>query len=383
MLMVVIFAFTAFVIDVGYISLSQAELQNAADAAAHAGVLELATKSFESSPEAAASSAAVSNTTVDMAELNLPGQGDVISDTDVEIGVWDYEAHTFTETLNSPNAVKATVRRSAVNGNPLPLFFAPLLGHNEAEVIASAIAAMPPSEPSGGFRFLIDDEMFDTDEPAIESLARARRTTTDNLLRDGNGDGFIDLPPDTVLELPTGQQGDEALFDRESFDDAFPFTDDSRYTLLDFLCEGTALERTLGTRDLQDATWPPGEAPHTDFQGKKVLDPTTGIDPVDSHADILALPNPDRVHVSPVFKSDVAMQERDPTKYGSPTANLLGERRGLVAFLILSARNNPKGGSYLPLLTIKIVSPSEIDLLTLADGSGASGAGGGGPKIVQ
>ena len=71
---------------------------------------------------------------------------------------------------------------------------------------------------------------------------------------------------------------------------------------------------------------------------------------MDSHADILSLPNLDSVYVSPLYKSDISglegikMIETDPTVYGSPAANLQGEKRGLVAFKIISSRNNPDGG---------------------------------------
>jgi hypothetical protein len=242
------------------------------------------------------------------------------------------------------------------------------------------VAKTSAADPS--FRFLIDDEMFDTDEPAIEQLAGRLGKTPDSLLRDGNGDGFIDIPGDTTLELPTGQVGDEGIFDTQSYPGAFPFGEGTPYTHTDFLAEGTALQSELGTQPLENAQWTGADAPHFDFIGKKVLDPVPGTDPVASHAKILALPNPNVTHVSPVFKSDVSMQERSPTKYGSPTAGLLGERRGLVAFQILSARLSPKGGSYLPLLTIKIVDPATIDLKKgVRPWSGASS--GSKPRIVH
>ena len=35
----------------------------------------------------------------------------------------------------------------------------------------------------------------------------------EDLISDGDGDWFIDLPPGATLELPTGQVGDEGLLD--------------------------------------------------------------------------------------------------------------------------------------------------------------------------
>ena len=162
--------------------------------------------------------------------------------------------------------------------------------------------------------------------------------------------------------LPEKGVGDEALLDTASYEDAFPFTLDSPYTAIDLLAEGTALEDLLGTQDLEDVEWTSSNAPHPELNGSKVLDPVPGVGPMDSHADILSLPDPDNVLLSPLFKNDVSMTELDPSKYGAPAGNLQGERRGLVAFKILSARLNPDGGSYLPLLTIEIIDPGTIDL---------------------
>lgn len=382
-MLIMILAFVALSVDIGYIALSKSELQNAADSAAHAAVQELAkAKSIIQAPSKQAE--AVRDSAKYFAELNCPDQGNVLVNKDTVIGRWDFESRTFAETNMDPNAVQVTVWRSASHGNALPLFFAPAIGRDSVEVSATAIAALPAPDPAGSFRFLIDEEMFDTDEPSIEILARALKTTPDALLRDNDRDGFIDLPPDVVLELPTGQAGDEALFDTESYSSAFPFQENSRFTSLDFLAEGTALEQSIPTRNLQDVIWPSGEAPHPELIGKKVLDPVPGTDPISKHSKIMNLPDPQMVHVSPVYKSDVSMQEKDPKKYGSPTANLQGERRGLVSFLVLSARPHPAGGSYLPLLTIRIKNPDEIDLKKLTGASGGgSGSSGSTPKIVR
>ena len=56
-----------------------------------------------------------------------------------------------------------------------------------------------PSSAGVGTRFLIDDDMFDTDVPVIENLAASMGLTTDELLSDSDGDWSIDLPPGVVL----------------------------------------------------------------------------------------------------------------------------------------------------------------------------------------
>lgn len=377
--LLLVIGFLAFAVDVGYINVTSSELQNAADAGALSGVRRLALG------ETAAKAAAKT-----WAEKNVAGGQavSVVSAADVQVGVWDTASATFTPAGGGvmPNAIQVTCRRLGSRGNALPLFIAPVLGQNTADVSATAIAVAKSTSSAGGtFRFLVDDEMFDTDEPGIQDLADAEGMTEDELLHDGDSDGFIDMPPGAIMELPTGQVGDEALFDMQSYN-MFPFGAETPYTYLDFLAEGTALESLLSTTNLQDVEWHGANAPSLDLIGKKLLDPVLSTDPVSQHARILALPDPDVTHVTPVFKSDVAMQERDPSKYGSPTANLQGERRGLVAFRIMSARNNPKGGSYLPLLTIKIVDPEEIDLENLQLGSRGGGGGSSpaaGAQLVQ
>ena len=202
----------------------------------------------------------------------------------------------------------------------------PIIGHEWAEIAVSSISYKPPRPV---LRFLLDDEIIDVDEPAIEELAASLGMPPDDLISDYNGDGFLDLPAGMTLELPTGQVGDEALFDVASYGTAFPFQSESAFTSLDFLAEGTALQSDLATQTMQNVEWSGSNAPLPDFVGNKVLDPVPGVDPVDSHSKILALPDdPEVVYVSPVFKSDVAMQVT-AAMYGSPTANLQGERRGL------------------------------------------------------
>jgi hypothetical protein len=362
-------AFLALAVDLGYIGYERTRCQQAADAASHAAACRLMNDR--------GALAAARQDAIAYAAANMPNAGAVLAESDVSFGTWDSNLRSFTPNTPEPNAVRAIARRSDANGNAIRLFFAPVIGYSRAQVSAEAITMFPtPGRPE--FRFLIDDEMIDSDEPAIEALARRHGKTPDAIISDKDNDGWIDLPPGEQVELPTGQVGDEALFDRTSFEGAFPFASDTRYTMLDFLAEGTVLRSQLGTQRLKDVEWRSLDAPHLDLVGKKLLDPVLGIDPMSSKTAILNLPNPQATLVSPVFKSDVSMVERTASKYGSPAANVQGERRGLLAFKILSARDNPKGGSYLPLLTIEIVDPKSIDLHNLGSGGGT----GGGKQIV-
>jgi Flp pilus assembly protein TadG len=365
---------TGFAVGTGYMTLTKTRLQNAADAGALAAVDRIAQGDFTTSD--------VKNIAKTIGTKNMPkaDHGVVIKNIRVRLGTWDRETNTFAETNDNPDAVKVTAHRTAENSNALDFSFIPMMEHT-ANLQAVAIAAIVPArtgngddgqnENSGGqavFRFLLDEEMFDSDEPAIEQLAAGMGVASEWPIMDNDGDGYLDIPAGTTLTLPSGQVGDEGLFDVLSWNQ-FPFQPTSEYSQLDFLAEGTALQDSHQTKILQDVEWSGSNAPHPELTGKKLLDPVRSIDPMDSHSELLNLPDPDIVYVSPVFKSDVSMAETDPSKYGSPAANLQGERRGLVAYRIIDATANSNGGSYLPDLTIEVLSPVDITTMESPDAS--------------
>ena len=149
-MMLMLMAFVAFSIDVGYLCSEKTACQVAADAAAHAAACCLS-----NSPDALG---VAKQEAIAYATTNRPNSGDVLKPSDVTFGIWDAKARTFTADSNSPNAVKVVVRCSQANGNPLNLFFAPLIGHSQANIAAESIAMIPPSGSGPQFRFLVDDE---------------------------------------------------------------------------------------------------------------------------------------------------------------------------------------------------------------------------------
>ena len=325
-LLIPIFAFLALSLDIGLIRLRKTELQVAADAASLAAVMLL--------PE---QTAAVS-TAQQYAAYNLTGDVKAVAASDVLLGTWNPETRVFSAGTAPINAVKVTVQNSQANGNPLPLFFARTLGKVQQDVSASAIAL----KPSMGTRFLIDNEMIDTDVPEIQKLATSLGITPSELLSDADGDWFIDLPPDAELELPTGQLGDEALFDINH--PSFPFNGSSYPSLTDFM-----------NYNEDSSSWRYYLVP------KHMLDPLAGVKTVSDANYYQNYVNPDYVHVSPVYMSDI--NELNPVG-GDPTVNALGLRRGLLAFKILGVGSDPDGpgGSVLPNLIIKIVDPALVSL---------------------
>ena len=342
-ILVALLSCAALAIDLGYLHNVRAELQASADAAAMAAAGRL--------PDQAAAAAAAAQ----FVGLNPPYSSGVLSAGELAFGSWDADTATFTPGGNPLNAARVVTRRDASNGNPVGLFFAPIMGVNHADASAQAIAVGPRP---GGARFLIDDEMFDTDLPQIIDLAASEGVTPDELLEDGDGDWFIDLPVGSVLELPTGQVGDSALFD--STHAAFPFGEDTSPSLEDFLNYN------------EDGTW--RDMPAV----RALLDPLVGVTTVEDPALYETYVNPDFVHVSPVYRSDVNGLNPVSTPVwanGAPAVQALGLRRGLIAFKIIGVGADPDGpeGSVLPNLVIEIADPATIDLgnLPLADGSEA------------
>ena len=168
---VVIMAFTAFTVDVGYIAVSKAELQNAADAAALAAVGELpagfgagASLNQNEVDEVARQAA------VDVAAANAAGDVGAVytnGDRDVRFGQlqWDADSGTWqkswgvapynlaevsprrNEEFEDPNAQNPVPNTGG--DRPLKLFFAPVIGHSTSGLAVSSTAAMLPG---GGFR---------------------------------------------------------------------------------------------------------------------------------------------------------------------------------------------------------------------------------------
>lgn len=130
--LIIVVIFLAFSIDLGYIVVTESELQNAADAAALSGASAL------SNGRAAAIAAAKTWAAKNMAA------GDAVTELDVELGKWDEETATFTvvpeDSTDSCNAVRVRCYRTSSRANPLNLFFAPVLGTDYADVAATATA---------------------------------------------------------------------------------------------------------------------------------------------------------------------------------------------------------------------------------------------------
>jgi len=122
--------FVSLGVDLGRARLAKSQLSDAASAAARRGVYGLDDGTAVSKAIAAA------------ADNTCDGDPVVLQPADVEIGVWDAAARTFTPTAGSPNAVRVTARRTAARGNPIPTPFAALIGRSNVDAIAVAVATI-------------------------------------------------------------------------------------------------------------------------------------------------------------------------------------------------------------------------------------------------
>ncbi|MES2791546.1 MAG: pilus assembly protein TadG-related protein [Planctomycetota bacterium] len=148
-MMVVIFGFAAFAIDVGYMALTVDQLQNAADASALAGAMRMRD-----------GAATVRSAARDIASRNFLGKQAIsITDSDIELGVYDLGTHAFTVNETAANSVRVTTRVTNK-----PLFFAPVIGTRTFNSSAKAIAIINPRD----IVFCIDlsGSMNDDTEPA-------------------------------------------------------------------------------------------------------------------------------------------------------------------------------------------------------------------------
>lgn len=132
----------AFAVDLGRLWLARNELQNVADAAALSGASALG--STHNEVRARARDVACENT--------AGGQSIQLNATEIEPGNWDADTKTFTPldmlSATGGNAVRVTASRSCDSNGPIGLCFGRLLGEDDVELTACAIAVGEPSADS-------------------------------------------------------------------------------------------------------------------------------------------------------------------------------------------------------------------------------------------
>jgi hypothetical protein len=130
-LLVFLLGMIAFAIDLGYIMLTNAQLQNAADSSALAAAAFLATDTTDADTEARR-----------FACLNEAGGFDIEDGhVETEFGTWDAGSESFSDADGPGNAIRVTVTM-----DDLPLFFAPVFGKLHFDTGAQAVAMSNPRD---------------------------------------------------------------------------------------------------------------------------------------------------------------------------------------------------------------------------------------------
>jgi hypothetical protein len=161
LLMIVMVAFVAFAVDVGYLYVMRSQLQRTADAAAMAAAWELVDPA---GPMGGSSSEELSVSAREMAEeyaeLNpILNQAPALASDDVEVGYIENPLDATSPLIavpagSKPNAVRVRVQRNAAQNGRAPLFFARVLGYDSAAAEGEATAALLCN--IGGFKVPAD-----------------------------------------------------------------------------------------------------------------------------------------------------------------------------------------------------------------------------------
>jgi Flp pilus assembly protein TadG len=126
--LVVLVGVLSLAMDYGRVASAEAELQDAADAAARYAAAGLSDGTWLAKAQAVA------------AENDVDGTAVSIQAADVQVGVWNSATGTFTPTSSSPNAVRVTARRSKSRGNAVPLVLGQAIGVVAPDIVATSIA---------------------------------------------------------------------------------------------------------------------------------------------------------------------------------------------------------------------------------------------------
>lgn len=110
---------------------NQSLLQATADSSALAAIMSVGVSDEDPTAEANQYAA------INMAEGH---NGDVLADTDITVGTWNFAGEFFTAGGTDPNAVYVVTRRADQNANPVATNFLRIIGLGRWNVVAEAVA---------------------------------------------------------------------------------------------------------------------------------------------------------------------------------------------------------------------------------------------------
>lgn len=161
-----LFALFILVADLGHVFVTKAELQNTADAAALAAVVDI---------QLGEDIAEVSAT--DFGQTHwVAGSSIIITPEDVQFGHYDGGTGVFQAGASPVNSVSVMARRTSNSpSGPLPLFFSAMFGKDVTDVSAKSIA-------------LLDSQVV-----GVKGKSRLIPYSVINSVVDANGDGLYDI----------------------------------------------------------------------------------------------------------------------------------------------------------------------------------------------
>jgi hypothetical protein len=219
-LSVVIFGMVAFAVDVGWMAVSQSELQNTADSAAFAGVYPLMngyvayTLATTDSAKATILSNAVSSAqtkAIQYAGYNAAGaiKSLVLNPKDIEFGFMD-ASNNYTPQpgyTGFPNTIKVVMRRDGQANQPLALFFGGVLGTSTVNLLATASATAFTGTINSFAQSTFSSGMLPVtyDVNHWNNFLKTGQSPDGSTMKDANGVPEIEVYPSTKFPGNFGQ----------------------------------------------------------------------------------------------------------------------------------------------------------------------------------
>jgi len=147
-LMIVLVAFVALAVDVGYLYTMRNELQRSADSAAIAACWELCDKDYQAGGNATTLAANARTKAEQFAALNKVGNcAPGLASNDVNVGYMANPSNPAEPLISTPagtlpNSVYVRVQRTSAQNGEVPMFFARAMGVNQSSMQAEATAAL-------------------------------------------------------------------------------------------------------------------------------------------------------------------------------------------------------------------------------------------------
>ena len=232
--LVMVLAFSAFTVDLGWITIVRAQMRNACDAAAFAGAMEfgpgvglaptLSPSSIAEESKVAARSTASANrsggldaTYIDTARDVRLGQYQWLPYQQRWTEVWGATPYTMIEVAVHRDRGSAVDINGQVLDGPLSLFFAPVIGHSEAGLnVTSAAAIMPgvgfriapeSSTRSNILPVALDEASWNSMLDGVGSDDYEFNVGLDKVVESSDGILEVNIYPSGASSLPPGNRG--------------------------------------------------------------------------------------------------------------------------------------------------------------------------------